>query len=145
MYQRIDFRKLNPKAVNLLSASSKHLSSIDKKLRALVELRVSQINGCVYCVHLHLKEAREEGEDQNRLDAIAVWHESNLFNEAERAAFSWAEALTNVSVTHAPDSVFEELKKHYTEQQIVDLTFIISTMNMWNRMSVAMRRLPDEL
>ncbi|MGI9534199.1 MAG: carboxymuconolactone decarboxylase family protein [Thermodesulfobacteriota bacterium] len=144
MYQRIDFRELNPKAVNLLSASSKHLSSIDKKLRALVELRVSQINGCVYCVHLHLREAREEGEDQNRLDAIAVWHESNLFSESERAAFSWAEALTNVAVTHGPDSVFEELKKHYTEQQIVDLTFIISMMNMWNRMSVAMRRLPDE-
>jgi len=144
MYQRIDFREVNPKAVNLLSAASKHISTIDKKLKALVDLRVSQINGCVYCVHLHLGEAREEGEDQKRLDSIAVWHESNLFTEAERAAFSWAEALTNVSVTHAPDSVFEELKKHYTEQQIVDLTLIISVMNMWNRMSVAMRRLPDE-
>lgn len=144
MYERLNFRELNPKAVNMLSASSKHLSSIEVKLRALVELRVSQINGCVFCVHLHLKEAREEGEDQNRLDAVVVWHESNLFTEAERAAFEWAEALTNVAQTHAPDPVFEALKVHYTDQQIVDLTFIISTMNMWNRMSVAMRRLPDE-
>jgi len=144
MYERINFRDLNPKGTNMLSAASKHLSSIDAKLRALVELRVSQINGCVFCVHLHLREARDEGEDQNRLDAVVVWHESNLFTKAERAAFAWAEALTYVAETHAPDSVYEALKEHYTDQQIVDLTFIISTMNMWNRMSVAMRRLPDE-
>ena len=145
MYERINFREANPKAVNMLAAASKHLSSIDAKLRALVELRVSQINGCVYCVHLHLKEARDEGEDQNRLDAVCVWHESNLFTEAERAAFAWAEALTNVSQTHAPDADYNALKDHYTDQQIVDLTFIISTMNMWNRMSVAMRRTADEI
>jgi len=145
MYERINFRESNPKAVNMLSTASKHLSSIEAKLRALVELRISQINGCVFCVHLHLKEAREEGEDQNRLDSVVVWHESKLFTEAEHAAFAWAESLTNVSETHAPDSVFEALKEHYTERQIVDLTFIISTMNMWNRMSVGMRRLPDEM
>lgn len=144
MYERINFRELNPRAAKMLVAAGKHLSSIDTNLRALVELRVSQINGCVYCVHLHLKEAREQGEDQSRLDAVCVWHESNLFTEAERTAFTWAEALTNVSESHAPDWAFEALKEHYTEQQIVDLTFIISTMNMWNRMSVAMRRLPDE-
>ncbi len=143
MYERINFREANPKAVNMLSAASKHLSSVDPNLRALVELRVSQINGCVFCVHLHLKEARDEGEDQNRLDAICVWHESNLFTEQERAAFTWAESLTRVSETHAHDSDYEALKEHFSDQEIVDLTFIISTMNMWNRMSVAMRRLPD--
>jgi AhpD family alkylhydroperoxidase len=124
MYQRIDTYAVNPKAVNLLASASKHMSSIDKKLKALVELRISQINGCVYCVDLHSREARAEGENQKRLDT--------------------AEALTNVSVTHAPDAVFEELKKHYSEQQIVDLTLIISIMNMWNRIAVGMRRLPDE-
>ncbi len=144
MYQRIDTYAVNPKAVNLLASASKHTSSIDKKLKALVELRISQINGCVYCVDLHSREARAEGENQKRLDTIAVWHESILFNEAERAAFAWAEALTHVSITHAPDAVFEELKKHYSEQQIVDLTLIISMMNMWNRIAVGMRRLPDE-
>jgi len=142
MYERINFRELNPKATNMLSAASKHLSSIDAKFRALVELRVSQINGCVFCVDLHTKEALEEGETQKRLDQVVVWHESNLFTESERAAFAWAESLTNIAQTHAPDSVFEALKNHYSEQQIVDLTFIISTMNMWNRMSAAMRRLP---
>ena len=145
MYERLNFRELNPKATNMLSAASKHLSSIDPKLRALVELRVSQINGCVFCVDLHTKEALEEGETQKRLDQVVVWHESNLFTESERAAFAWAESLTNVSETHAPDSVYEALKDHYSEQQIVDLTFIISTMNMWNRMSAGMRRLPDDV
>ena len=144
MYQRIDFYAVNPKAVNLLASASKHMSSIDKKLKALVELRISQINGCVYCVDLHSREARAEGENQKRLDSIAVWHESTLFNDAERAAFTWAEALTHVSTTHAPDAVFEELKNHYSEKEIVDLTLIISTMNMWNRLSVGMRLLPDE-
>jgi AhpD family alkylhydroperoxidase len=144
MYERLNFRKLNPKATNMLSAASKHLSSIDAKLRALVELRVSQINGCVFCVDLHIKEALEEGETQKRLDQMVVWQESNLFTESERAAFSWAESLTHIAQTHAPDSVFETLKNHYSEQQIVDLTFIISTMNMWNRLSAAMRRLPDD-
>jgi len=143
MYERLNFRELNTKATNMLSAASKHLSSIDVKLRALVELRVSQINGCVFCVDLHTKEALEEGETQKRLDQVVVWHESKLFTEAERTAFEWAESLTNISQTHAPDPVFEALKDHYSEQQIVDLTFIISTMNMWNRMSAAMRRLPD--
>lgn len=145
MYERINFRESNPKAVNFLSAASKHLSSIDAKLRALVELRVSQINGCVFCVDLHIREALAEGESQKRLDSVVVWHESKLFTESERAAFAWAESLTYVSETHAPDAVFEALKEHYTDQQIVDLSFIISTMNMWNRMSVAMRRLPDEM
>lgn len=144
MYERLNFRELNTKATNMLSAASKHLSSIDAKLRALVELRVSQINGCVFCVDLHTKEALEEGETQKRLDQVVVWHESILFTDAERAAFAWAESVTNIAETHAPDPVFEALKEHYSEQQIVDLTFIISTMNMWNRMSAAMRRLPDE-
>ncbi len=145
MYERLNFRELNTKATNMLSAASKHLSSIDAKLRAMVELRVSQINGCVFCVDLHTKEALEEGETQKRLDQVVVWHESNLFTQAERAAFAWAESLTNIAQTHAPDPVFEALKDHYSEQQIVDLTFIISTMNMWNRMSAAMRRLPDDV
>jgi len=145
MYERLNFRELNPKGTNMLSAASKHFSSIDAKLRALVELRVSQINGCVFCVDLHTKEALEEGETQKRLDQVVVWHESKLFTEAERAAFSWAESLTNIAQTHAPDSVFEALKNHYSEQQIVDLTFIISTMNMWNRMSAGMRRLPEDI
>jgi AhpD family alkylhydroperoxidase len=144
MYERLNFRELNTKATNMLSAASKHLSSIDAKLRALVELRVSQINGCVFCVDLHTKEALEEGVTQKRLDQVVVWHESILFTDAERAAFAWAESVTDIAETHAPDPVFEALKEHYSEQQIVDLTFIISTMNMWNRMSAAMRRLPDE-
>ena len=83
---------------------NKHVTTIDPRLQALVELRVSQINGCAYCVDLHSTQARAHGETQQRLDCLPVWWECDLFDEAEQAAFRWAEALTNISQTHAPDA-----------------------------------------
>src|SRR6266540_3687682 len=103
MIGRIDYYEINPKAVIGLAAIDKHITAIDKRLRVLVELRVSQINGCVYCIDLHSRQAREEGESQQRLDCLVAWEECPFFTEAEHAAFAWAEALTNVSRTHAPD------------------------------------------
>ena len=145
MTGRIDFYEMNPKAVNGLAAIDKHITSIDKRLRVLIELRVSQINGCVYCVDLHSRQAREAGESQQRLDCLVAWEECPFFTEAERAAFAWAEALTHVSKTHAPDEVYETVRRHYSEQEIVDLTLVISVMNSWNRIAIGMRRLPDRL
>jgi AhpD family alkylhydroperoxidase len=141
--QRINYHQRNPGAINALASANKHITSIDKKLRALIELRVSQINGCAYCVDLHSQQARAEGEDQQRIDCLAVWQESPFFNKAECAALAWAESLTQVSVTRAPNNVYEALQQHYSEQQIVDMTLVISTMNMWNRIAIGMRRLPD--
>jgi AhpD family alkylhydroperoxidase len=92
-----------------LSAVNKHLTSIDPKLRALVELRVSQINGCGYCVDMHSTQARLHGETQQRLDCLQVWRECDFFEQGEIAAFRWAEALTDISHTHAPDEVYDAL------------------------------------
>ncbi len=144
MIGRIDYQQMNPRALNALASANKHMASIDARLRALVELRVSQINGCSYCVDLHAGQARAEGEGQRRLDNLAAWHESPFFSEAERAALAWAESLTHISTTRAPDDVYEGVLRHFTEQQAVDLTLIVATMNAWNRIAIGMRRTPDE-
>ena len=117
-------------------------SSLDPLLRALVEIRVSQINGCVYCVDLHTEQARRLGETQQRLDMLPVWHEAPYFDKRERAALAWAEALTRVSETHAPDADYDCLCESFSEKEIVDLSIAIAVMNAWNRISVGFRRLP---
>ncbi|BAW79868.1 alkylhydroperoxidase [Candidatus Nitrosoglobus terrae] len=141
--KRINYHQLNPDAIKALSSANQYITSIDKKLWALIELRISQINGCAYCVNIHSRQAREAGEDQQRLDCLTVWRESSFFNEAECAALAWAESLSHISATRAPDNVYKTLQQHYSEQQIVDLTLIISMMNMWNRIAVSLQRLPD--
>ena len=143
MIRRSNYLQLNEKAVNGLLAVNQHVTSIDAKLRAVVELRVSQINGCVYCVDLHAAQARQAGETQQRLDCVAVWRECPFFDEREKAAFAWAEALTHISETLAPDDLYEGLKDHFSEKEIVDLSLIVSLMNTWNRLAVGFRHLPD--
>ena len=143
MIKRLNYLEINSKATNGLLATNKHIASIDKKLRAMVELRVSQMNGCVYCVDLHATQARAEGETQQRLDCIAVWRECPFFDDSERAALAWAEAVTLLPETNAPDKLYDNLKEHFSEQQIVDLTLIVSLMNAWNRLAVGFRQLPD--
>jgi len=142
MGARANYFHLNRPALDALTAVNTHLTSIEPKLRVLIQLRVSQINGCVYCVNLHSGEARELGETQQRLDCLCVWHESKLFDERERAALQWAEALTDVSHTHAPDSAYDALSPHFAENQIVDLTLITATINAWNRIAIGHRAQP---
>lgn len=143
MIERLNYLEINSGAVNGIASAGKHFSSIDKKLRAMLELRVSQINGCVFCVDLHVTQARAEGETRQRLDCLAVWRECRFFEESERAAFAWAEAVTLLPDTNAPDDLYENLKMYFSEQQIVDLTLIVSVMNAWNRLAVSFRQLPD--
>jgi uncharacterized peroxidase-related enzyme len=143
MIKRLNYLEINAKATNGLAAASKHITSIDSKLRAMVEVRVSQINGCVYCVDLHANQARDAGETQQRLDCLAVWRECPFFEDSERSALAWAEAVTLLPETTAPDDLYDGLKAHFSERQIVDLTLIISLMNAWNRLAVGFRHLPD--
>jgi len=143
MIERLDYGSLAGSALNCLMAANKHMASIDEKLRALVEMRVSQINGCVYCVDLHATQARACGETQQRLDCLAVWPEAPFFDERERAALAWAEAVTHLPATGAPDDVYDALKEHFSDQQVVDLTLIVAQMNAWNRLAVSFRHLPD--
>jgi AhpD family alkylhydroperoxidase len=143
MINRIDYYAKNPKFVDRLESLDKHITAIEPKLRALVDLRVSQINGCVYCVDLRAQAAREAGESQQRLDCLPVWPECPFFGARERAALAWAEALTQVSETHAPDALYEALTVHFSEREIVDLTHSIAMTNTWNRIAVGFRHLPE--
>ncbi len=133
---------LNRPAIDALAAGAEHIASIDKKLQELIKMRVSQINGCAFCLDMHATEARKLGESQQRLDCLPAWGECNLFDAAERAALGWAEALTDVSHTHAPDDDYDALVPHFSEQQIVDLTLVVAMINAWNRIAIGHRTQP---
>jgi AhpD family alkylhydroperoxidase len=114
-------------------------SGLDHKLIALVKTRVSQINGCAYCLHMHTEEARKLGESDMRLHLLDAWHESNLYSKRERAALNWAEALTNIAATHAPDDVYEEARQQFSEKELADLSIAIAMINAWNRLAIGVR------
>lgn len=139
--KRANYLKESPQVLGAFSTASQSLDScsIEPKLRFLIELRVSQINGCAYCVGLHTAQLRKEGEDQKRLDSLVVWHEATYFDKRERAALEWAEAVTSIESSRAPDSVYEKLAEHFSDQEIVDLTFIAANMNLWNRIAISFR------
>ena len=133
----IDYGEINARAVNLLLSVDKHVSSIEDKLKALVELRVSQINGCVYCIDLHSNQARKAGELQQRLDCLSVWRESRFFTDREMAALNWAESVTNISAESDMESKLNQLLEKFSELEAVDLTLIISLMNSLNRLAIS--------
>ncbi|MFD4836627.1 carboxymuconolactone decarboxylase family protein [Achromobacter sp. NPDC058515] len=108
----------------------------------LVDIRASQINGCGFCLDMHVKEARIHGERELRLHHIAVWRESTLFSARERAALEWTEALTTLSPQGVPDTVYEAVRAHLSESEISDLSFRIIGINGWNRLNVAFRTVP---
>ena len=137
MTSRLDYVTTNPDAITAMIPAKTQMPSIDARLRALVELRVSQVNGCGYCVDLHTVEAREAGEAQQRLDCLTVWREVPFFDPAEKAALAWAEAVTKIAETGAPAPLFAALSDHFSEKQIVDLTWIIAQMNAWNRVAIS--------
>lgn len=147
MKPRLNYYALAPATVKQLAAVNKTFEtfSIPAALRALIELRVSQLNGCAYCVDMHARQARRLGELQRRLDALPVWRESPFFDERERAILAWTEALTFVADSHAPDDLYEALGQHLSEQEIVELSLIVSVMNAWNRMGVGFRKLPEDV
>lgn len=140
---RNNYYKINPSAIDTILAADQHLKAIDERLKTLIELRVSQINGCAFCVDRHMKEARKLGENQQKLDCLSVWEDSPFFDERERAALAWAESVTNIRETHTPDEEYNLLKPHFSEQEIVDLTLTISLMNTWNRIAVSFRKPPS--
>ena len=144
MEPRIDFTKYAHEAQKAMSGLEKYISEsgLDHKLIHLVKMRASQINGCAYCIDMHSKDARSLGETEQRLYALDAWRETPFFTESERAALAWTEAITLVSRTHTPDEVYNELTKYFSEKEIVDLTIVIGTINMWNRLAISMRAMP---
>ena len=141
---RLDYGEIAPdlmKAMNGLERYVRH-STIEASLRDMVKLRASQLNGCAYCVDMHWKDARANGETEERLYSLVVWHESPLYTERERAALLWTESLTLISEDHVPDEVYEEVRQHFTEKELVDLTGTIALINAWNRFGVSFRDVP---
>lgn len=119
-------------------------SSLGLPLLELVYTRVSQINGCGYCLDMHTRALRAAGEESRRLDTLAGWRECPFFSERERAALAWAETLTEVARNGAPDAAFDALRPHFDDREIAELTFAISVINAWNRVAVGMHAaLPD--
>jgi AhpD family alkylhydroperoxidase len=114
-------------------------SALEPSLMELVKIRASQINQCAFCLNMHTADARKKGETEQRLYLLDAWRESPLYNDRERAALAWTEALTLVAETRAPDDVYEELKKHFTEEEQVTLTLLIVAINGWNRVQVGFR------
>ncbi|OSO83406.1 carboxymuconolactone decarboxylase family protein [Burkholderia pseudomallei] len=144
MQTRLDYRKANPHALNAMLALEERIaqSGLEPTLIELVRLRASQINGCAYCVDMHTRDARKHGEIERRLATVVVWREAPFFTDRERAALEWTEAVTLVAHDHVPDAVWEAVRPHFTDAELVDLTLAIVTINGWNRFAVSFRKLP---
>ena len=117
-------------------------SGLEPKLLELIKTRASQMNGCAYCIDMHTKDARAHGETEQRLFALSAWREAPFYTEKERAALKWTEAITDIQRGHAPDDVFEEVRKHFADAELMSLTLAITTINAWNRIAIAFRVVP---
>jgi len=117
---------------------------LDPALRELVRVRASLLNGCAYCVDMHTKDARAAGETEQRLYALATWHEAPFFSERERAALALTDAVTLISVDHVPREVYDTAAEHLDEPELAQLIWAITAINAWNRVAVATRMLPGE-
>ena len=139
----IDYYGINKRAVDMLLSAQKHVSLIEPKLKCLIEIRVSQINGCAFCVDMHTTQARQHGENQQRLDCLPVWKESGLFSEKEMMAISWAENVTNISSEPDIDQKLKVVLQHYNEAEVVDITLIVALMNALNRLAISFGDKPE--
>ena len=146
MKTRLEYENVIPEGYRALAQASVYLGrcGLEAKLLHLVYLRVSQINGCAYCVDKHSDDALREGDTEQRVHNVVVWDESPFYTERERAAFAWAETVTLVSETHVPDTAYEEARRQFDEKELGDLTLAIAAMNAWNRMAISFRKLPAD-
>lgn len=143
MQSRLDYFKLEPALMQAQLALNKAVdeSGIERRLQYLVKLRASQINGCSYCVDMHSREAREDGESERRLFMVSAWRDALLFTARERAALAWTEAVTLLPQGGVPDALYEATRKEFSDHEIVQLTMVVAVINTWNRLSVAFHTL----
>jgi AhpD family alkylhydroperoxidase len=145
MEPRIDFTKVAPGAYRAMAGLESYVrqsSQLEPSLLELVRMRASQINGCAYCLDMHSKDARTAGETEQRLYTLDAWRETPFFTSRERAALAWTEAITLINSTRAPDEVYEEARKEFSEEELVNLTIAIVAINGWNRLCVGFRSVP---
>jgi AhpD family alkylhydroperoxidase len=146
MQSRFNYAKFSPGGYHAMLGLEKYLAqcSLEEGLMDLVKLRVSQINGCAYCLDMHWKDLRAIGENEQRLYSLDAWRESPYYTDRERSALAWAEAITLITHGHASDAAYEEASAHLSEKEISDLTFAVATINAWNRLAISSRTVPGD-
>ena len=145
MAHRIDVDEIAPGAVGAMLGLEEYVrsSGLEPSLLELVKLRASQLNGCAFCVDMHSHCLRELGEPNERIDAVAAWSEGPFFDDRERAALAWTESVTLLSKDHVPDHVFHLARAQFDETELVGLTMIVAAINVWNRLAVPFRAVPE--
>jgi len=145
MQQRIDVTHASPAAYKAVAALQTYVdqSGLDAKLRELIKIRASQINGCAFCLAMHTRDARKLGETDERMHLLNAWREASIYTPHEQAALAWTEAVTRITNGHVPDEVYEQVRKQFSEKEIVDLTAAVVAINTWNRIAIAFRMPPQ--
>ena len=144
MQPRIPYTRIAPEATRALAGVDAYVraSGLEKPLLELVRLRASQINGCAYCIDMHTKDARAAGETEQRLYGLNAWRETPYYSDRERAALEWTEAITLIAESHVPDPLYDAVKSHFSEKELVDLTWAVVAINAWNRAAISFRAVP---
>jgi AhpD family alkylhydroperoxidase len=145
MQPRLNYREIAADGFKAMAGLEQYLrrSSIEPALLHLVKLRASQINGCAYCIDMHSKDARRGGETEQRLYCLSAWRECPFYTDRERAAFEWTEAVTLITEGHVPDDVFERVRRHFSDKELVDLNYAVAAINAWNRIAIPFRSVPE--
>lgn len=145
MAARIDFHQNSPKVMKALLGVESYLqeSGLDPKIRGFIQFRVSQINGCAFCVNMHFEELKKLGVPGTHLNLVSVWKESPCFSDKERAALGWAEAVTLLVGAHVSDEDYDLAQKHFSDDELVALTVAIGQINLWNRMAISFKSQPN--
>jgi AhpD family alkylhydroperoxidase len=144
MEQRLDANAAAPAAMKAVLGVEAYIRGcgLEPALIELVKMRASQINGCAFCLDMHSHDARQRGETEQRLYVLDAWREVPFYSPRERAALGWTEALTRIAETHAPDEDYAELRRNFSEREMVDLTTLIGLINLWNRLAIGFRNQP---
>src|SRR5690348_5948453 len=141
MSQRLNYVKASPEGFKAMRQLQAHVDDcgLEHSLLELVRMRVSQINGCAHCLDMHSKDARAAGETEQRLYLVSAWRDAPMFSSRERAALAWAEALTLIAETEISDELYDETRRHFSEEEIVNLTAAIVAINGWNRFAISLK------
>lgn len=146
MEARLDISKVSPHAVQAMYGLEKFVkeSGLEESLVLLVKMRASQINGCAYCIDMHSKDARALGETEQRLYELDAWRETPFYSDRERAALEWTESLTLITNGHVPDDVFQRVRQHFNDDELVALSIAVVAINSWNRLAIGLRAVPGK-